>query len=1660
MPNTINPNDYNIDKFDSGFLGPITDSNFLNFLVSHNLNEINPVVASNLNITLQSRGREYDVSQSTFNVTDVPNLQTVANTPSVYNNLSNPREVNLSRNLQNISDNVSSFYPGTPTDQGRGQDAATIISDTSNDSISDLPNVLDISNQSSSVYTNGIRNYNLDKNPSLNELTTWYPNYAYWFNFENDTYKGIYTNQATLKLSYVGDVENYVFDNGMVTTTHDIRDLDYYKIRNKYGPETLVRYSNSREESKPYDNSENNKISGFFKNLIPTFAGSNTKGAILYNPTNEIVSLDTGFKEYKDSVKPDLLRDVILNRNLGVGPVPFSTLLSGINFKHDGENQSELERVGKQRRGVEILNRIRTNFTDNVLGAYGASKLLETPASVAANVKNGGLKDLFTVNPDYTITPIGVLNNVPLLGKVDKFAARFLGGSSSVGLATDLLGINIPFSTLNDGAFPWQNREFNESNYRTEIDIPLFISNETGLGQKKALNKALEKNKYTPNGRTNDALTEKDTYLTVDKTSRKENSKSVINIDKLTEEGYQNDSNNQNGFYGIFETTNDKSFSSEFEFSKLENESDYYDSSKASTRYEGTQVEQKYLTYDHSGTVNEKFDWRNGRNTLPRKGLLRFTQQLINNAELNTKAGYIGYFDSAKAFNGKKDYKQSVDKHGHHVGSKIADSGSPAFPSTPILPSKGNVTRNVKLTETNGSTKKDGNSGEYYCRSWSSRRKYHTWENLVRSGGNWWRGNIDKDDLTLNWDGKHDGDFLGQPKIAWTSNDNPIIPTPVAPEFRKQWIANQKLESLVRPYMLSIENLAWKGAPHLQELPLCEKGPNGGRIMWFPPYDINFTDNSSVTWDSTPFIGRGENVYTYNNTERSGTLDFTLIVDHPDILNKLKKDFKEETLDELYHSYFAGCDEETIKNIFGKTIEMFSTPQGSSTLIKKDVPDIKSTTPADPPTNDVRIYFENARGGVKSTEKDSKGRTIGLDVDLDTYEVTTFETADYLGKYLNNTEWNTNSTKYPCGPAGNDSFVYLNKYTEKELKNLAKWLVTTEDGKNYKIKIYGSASIAKPDTNSTNTELAQKRSEKTKEYLYKLMLSAETEYSYGYPWQGVVLGASKIEGATTKNYPLENDPEYLRFRFETNNPGDVTTLPETGNDYGVNWSSLSSTENFNKANKGEETPGINPCLDNVSENLGNKNSPLSKLTRYSRIYLEKDTTYQVKLLNELNKELKKNSNTEYQEELKKIEEKEKRKEEEFKEKMSNFFVSECEAFDVMKKDNPFIYNSLAEKIKFFHPAFHSQTPEGFNSRLTFLKQCTRQGPQIIDSESPSNMVFGRPPVCVLRIGDFYHTKIIIDSINLTYEPLQWDLNPEGIGVQPMIAKVSIGFKFIGGSSLGGPITQLQNAVSYNFFANTAVYNQASVKTTAEEILGKKRSFIYGAFRSPQNEKDLLKDLDTKIEMADKKAKEEAEQTVNTTTQTTNAENTNEVKNEIQNNMPKSEVNTSSPLTGNKLQDVLNFLQLSSSASGFYEVSLPSGKTISKKGSNPEPNPQFGFALGVKQYVKNNLGSFMMVEYLNFLENGKCYIMLVKVDGSTLKWKPGFDIKTIDTGIYYNFGSLQDGKVPTIEWKNGSAGTKNVKKWSAQNLTGLLSNYKPKRETSPAGITINCPNCIV
>jgi hypothetical protein len=106
------------------------------------------------------------------------------------------------------------------------------------------------------------------------------------------------------------------------------------------------------------------------------------------------------------------------------------------------------------------------------------------------------------------------------------------------------------------------------------------------------------------------------------------------------------------------------------------------------------------------------------------------------------------------------------------------------------------------------------------------------------------------------------------------------------------------------------------------------------------------------------------------------------------------------------------------------------------------------------------------------------------------------------------------------------------------------------------------------------------------------------------------------------------------------------------------------------------------------------------------------------------------------------------------------------------------------------------------------------------NEETNNLAFGRPPVCILRIGDFYNTKIIIESVAVSYEPLVWDLNPEGIGIQPMIVDVTMSFEMIGGMGLKGPVEELQNALSFNYYANTEIYDERATATEDTSALDK------------------------------------------------------------------------------------------------------------------------------------------------------------------------------------------------------------------------------------------------
>jgi hypothetical protein len=72
--------------------------------------------------------------------------------------------------------------------------------------------------------------------------------------------------------------------------------------------------------------------------------------------------------------------------------------------------------------------------------------------------------------------------------------------------------------------------------------------------------------------------------------------------------------------------------------------------------------------------------------------------------------------------------------------------------------------------------------------------------------------------------------------------------------------------------------------------------------------------------------------------------------------------------------------------------------------------------------------------------------------------------------------------------------------------------------------------------------------------------------------------------------------------------------------------------------------------------------------------------------------------------------------------------------------------------------------------------------------------------------------VAIDSISLKYDDGKFDLNPEGIGIQPMIASVDISFSFIGAHGLAGPVEKLQKALSFNYYANTVMYDERAEAT--------------------------------------------------------------------------------------------------------------------------------------------------------------------------------------------------------------------------------------------------------
>lgn len=771
-----------------------------------------------------------------------------------------------------------------------------------------------------------------------------------------------------------------------------------------------------------------------------------------------------------------------------------------------------------------------------------------------------------------------------------------------------------------------------------------------------------------------------------------------------------------------------------------------------------------------------------------KKNLLSATQNLFSKGKIDTMIGRY-YLDGEK-------YKSSV------IDTAIDDSGGRSHG------------RNLLQK---GKTSSGDGSDNPYCRTWTLRNQYKKVENQIRpfsDSSN--RENLKKANVPYRANGN--GDYLSKNTVLNLENGR----VNVAPS------KSGKVD--IKKCMFSIENLAWKDVLKPgKNLSKEQVGPSGGRIMWFPPYGLDFSESVSAEWDHNTFIGRGEDVYTYKKTTRSANLSFILLIDHPSLLNSMRG--SKDTTDSDILRFFAGCDVPDLKEATKKATE-------AATDASKEM----EWDQSDGEFIEVSVYFPNNYSGngklVKKDiwsgyEKDHnwkscygcsddedwinyilKGRNATKFEDGNGYEIDENKGITDLNSDLNKTKneyilacdktsaWtectneNSNNNKYwyrvdfdlRQNGIDVDKKTGERKYkiNYEDSKSFAlNSVVNNDNGKKFSFKDFhdyifegknGGSKLFKLLSGSTITKVEVRGVATQQDKKNRDMLAER---------RAMTLGCTVMrwfnEYGEELGITLSNDLEFKRDLLKGDNgTKDIKTI----NDKPSKTNRRASVRIY--YNKSEVTNVNGSGKNTGSGNTASSNAVVNKKGG--------DTLPSLKTANTVAYDAI--------------------------EVTPNRYESESDFFDKLKRTEPVIWKRIKDKIRYFDPAYHSISPEGFNARLTFLQQCTRQGHTISATENDGsamtagNLAFGRMPVCVLRIGDFIHTKIVITSLSINYSVsngMQWDMNEEGAGVQPMMAKVTIAFNIIGGQSLEAPINRLQNAVSFNYYANAGVYDDRADK---------------------------------------------------------------------------------------------------------------------------------------------------------------------------------------------------------------------------------------------------------
>lgn len=845
----------------------------------------------------------------------------------------------------------------------------------------------------------------------------------------------------------------------------------------------------------------------------------------------------------------------------------------------------------------------------------------------------------------------------------------------------------------------------------------------------------------------------------------------------------------------------------------------------------------QYFVYDEGVTASEQNNewgvYNSNESALGKNNLLAKTNQMFKDKKINTM---IGRF---------------------HI--KVGDS---CTTDTAVDNEYGNA-HGRALLKAEPKGKQTNGVDNPYCRSWTYHHQYNSMDRLIRPFENQTIAEIQKKNSRYRSRFnklQNGGQYLAENTVLGGAGRVNIAPS-----------ISGNVD--IKKCMFSLENLAWKDVSKVtRNISKEQIGPNGGRIMWFPPYDIDFQENVNVNWQSNSFIGRGEDVYTYTNTTRTGQLSFTLLIDHPAVINSLQSAGVNDDEDVL--RFFAGCD--TIDpNETGNAEVVPGSKTSDPTLTAKEGPFVRvycffpnnytghGKYPGDNKKwydfgdedfgcsdgADWYNYILSGKNAILSIANQGNGYEMSVRKNAEDYKGVSTKTLDINTSQIACNSYSGKYGKYNKCPADYDG----SDYKQLKLKDAKE----ARDKRTYRYRVDFDFRERGIDVDKTD-----KRG--TKAHIWDNYIDT---YSWGLNIDPVVVDKNGLGIGLVADKSLFSFYQLMAV-FGVKKPLEKIEEPNTGftggyippQPYEQGIKNLSDiinnhtvykvvahgsatkqgTKNDLRAARRARTlgktvmhflkqidkyknkdikyvKGETSIVDVTNTKLVNTNEAKFGRNAYVDIYYDDPKVISVETSanssNQINGALEYNN---AKSQNKKQDKKARRNNITYTTKdTSNLrYESEADYFKKIKNTDPVIFKKIVDKVQYFDPAFHSMSPEGFNARLTFLQQCTRQGHTVSATESnglamtAGNLAFGRMPVCVLRLGDFINTRIIIDSLNITYNNggMQWDLNPEGAGVQPMYAKVNMGIKILGGQSLVAPISRLQNAVSFNYYANAGVYD--------------------------------------------------------------------------------------------------------------------------------------------------------------------------------------------------------------------------------------------------------------